>query len=442
MGQNRKILVAKSAVILSVLPLLIYARSDGPEPRKTGAPGDSVCTECHVGTVNTGGGKVEVTFPSGLSYTPGVPQQWTVTVTDALAQRWGFQLSVRPASNESGGQAGDLTASGATTRVICQDGSLKGGQGCAAAAPLQFIQHTLQGHAGNTFTFTWTPPATDVGNIRVYVAGNGANGNGMESGDRIYTANYTLAPASGQPGGPSIRATDGVVNGASFQPGISAGSWITIRGSDFTTNTRLWRNDEIVDGRLPTQLDGVSVMVNHKPAAVYYISPTQLNVQAPEDDTVGPVDVEVTTTQGTATSRAELRTYTPAFFMFDPEDRKYIAGVHPDGTFLGKANLFQGVTTRPAAPGQVVLLFGTGCGPTTPSVPAGRVFAGAAPLAQGATARIGDMAAEVQFAGVSGAGLCQYNLKIPDALPSGDASVVVTVGGVSSPGNAFITISR
>src|SRR3989442_4223779 len=82
----------------------------------------------------------------------------------------------------------------------------------------------------------------------------------------------------------------GVVNGASFQPGIAAGSWVTIQGANLanTNPGRTWRSDEIVNGNLPTALDGVSVTINNKPAYVYYISPTQINVQAPSDDSVGP----------------------------------------------------------------------------------------------------------------------------------------------------------
>ena len=44
---------------------------------------------------------------------------------------------------------------------------------------------------------------------------------------------------------------------------------------------------EFADGKMPTELNGVSVKVNGKPAYVYYISDTQLNVLTPLGDTVG-----------------------------------------------------------------------------------------------------------------------------------------------------------
>src|SRR4030095_14513033 len=64
-------------------------------------------------------------------------------------------------------------------------------------------------------------------------------------------------------------------------------------GSNLSQTSRTWRNEEIVNGKLPTQLDNVGVNINGKPAFVYYISPTQLNVQAPADDSAGPLNVGV-----------------------------------------------------------------------------------------------------------------------------------------------------
>jgi uncharacterized protein (TIGR03437 family) len=58
------------------------------------------------------------------------------------------------------------------------------------------------------------------------------------------------------------------------------------------------------------------------------------------------------------------------------------------------------------------------------------------------TVRIGGVPAEVQFAGLSGAGLYQLNVKIPDTLPDGDAAVVAETGGVRTQDNVFITVKR
>ncbi len=118
---------------------------------------------------------------------------------------------------------------------------------------------------------------------------------------------------------PAAPVITSVLNAASFQPGIEAGSWVMIRGTNLanTSPGRTWRSDEIVNGKLPTSLDGVSVTINGKPAFVEYISPTQINVQAPSDTAVGTVDV-VVTNNGAASvaATAQLQTVAPAFFEY------------------------------------------------------------------------------------------------------------------------------
>jgi uncharacterized protein (TIGR03437 family) len=184
----------------------------------------------------------------------------------------------------------------------------------------------------------------------------------------------------------------------------------------------------------------VSVKINGKDAAVYYISPTQLNVQCPSDNSTGSsVPVQVTNRLGSATGTANLQTFAPAFFAF--ADR-YVAAVHTDGVYVGKNDLFGGaVTARPASPGETVLLFGTGFGPTNPSVSAGQVFSGAAPLADPTQlrVRIGGQMAEVTFAGITGAGLYQINVVMPQ-LGDGDQELLADIGGVSTVSGKFITI--
>src|SRR5215472_16165236 len=105
MERRRKLLFAKSAIVLAAVPLLIYAYEYGPDAGVAGVPGEAgTCNQsgCHTGTtVNGGGGSVTVTFPNGLTYTPGVKRRLVVTITDPLAKRWGFQLTARTAADSS-----------------------------------------------------------------------------------------------------------------------------------------------------------------------------------------------------------------------------------------------------------------------------------------------------------------------------------------------------
>jgi uncharacterized protein (TIGR03437 family) len=187
------------------------------------------------------------------------------------------------------------------------------------------------------------------------------------------------------------------------------------------------------------------VNIDGKPAAIYFISAGQVNVQAPALDKLGPVTVEVINANGTSnTATAEVRRAAPGWFMFDPEDRKYIAGTHVDGTFLGKTGLFgAALATRPAKPGDIVVLYGANFGPTNPPLPIGRGVSAASPLVDAPRVTIGGVEAPVLYGG--GApnliGTYQFNITVPD-VPNGDQAVVVETGGVRTQQNAFITIQR
>jgi uncharacterized protein (TIGR03437 family) len=241
-------------------------------------------------------------------------------------------------------------------------------------------------------------------------------------------------------GAPSI-ASGGVANGASFLPGIAPGTWITITGTQLSATTRSWTGSDFSGSKLPTQLDGVSVTVNGKSAYVYFISPTQLNILSPDDATQGLVSVQVTTAQGVSNVvNAGESDLSPALFMFSPQGGRYVAAVRADGTYIAPPNLISGVLTVPAIPGDTILLFGTGFGPTMPPSAIGQLV-NPSPLADQVTVRIGDVTANTQFAGIVSPGLYQFNVVVPN-VPDGDNAISVLIGGGSSQPNAFLTIQR
>jgi uncharacterized protein (TIGR03437 family) len=237
---------------------------------------------------------------------------------------------------------------------------------------------------------------------------------------------------------PAITA---VVNAASFLPGDAASTWITIWGTNLSQNTRLWRASDFIDNNLPTQLNGVSATVNGRPAYVSYVSPTQLNVLAPDDAATGQVQVQVTNAHGTSSSfRVDKTELLPAFFLLTT---RYLAAVHTSGASVGPVGLEPGATFAPAKPGETIILFGTGFGPTNPFLPAGNLVTTAAPLVNNnLMVSIGGQPAKVLFAGLSGSGLDQLNVTVPPNLPDGDAAVIAAVGGVSTQANVFIPVQH
>ena len=408
----------------------ILADVGGANPRLTGAPGDSTCISCHGGGTPVNGGPGSVSIATTSTYAPGVKQRITVIVADSAQRRFGFELTARLSSNLINGQAGTLAAVDNATQIICENGRRSP---CTSASVVQFATHTQTGTIGNTFNIDWTPPATNAGNIVLYAAGNAANGNNSESGDRIYTTSLTLTPAAAV-AAPTISSTGGVVNGASFQAGIMQNSWFTISGTNLASSSRTWTSAELAGGKLPTSLDGTGVTVNGKPAYIYYISPTQINALSPADDSQGPVEVKVTSnglSSGAVT--AQLNALSPAFFTFDGA---YLAATHADNGLLGKAGLFASAptATTPAKPGETIILYGTGFGATNPAITAGQLTDKLASLSVQPVITIGGVEAAVAFAGLVPpyAGLYQFNVVVPDSLANGDQPVVARIGGASS----------
>jgi len=243
---------------------------------------------------------------------------------------------------------------------------------------------------------------------------------------------------------PAAPVITSVLNGASFQPGIEAGSWVTIRGTNLanTNPGRTWRTDEVVNGNLPTSLDGVSVTINGKPAFVYYISPTQINVQAPSDTAVGAVSVVVTNRgAASAPASAQLQAVAPAFFQY-PGANYATASRLPD--YAAVADPAAVLGTVAAKPGDLVVLWGTGFGATSPTVPAGTTVSGAPVVVTAPTVMVGGVAAQVLSTVLTTgcAGLYQVTIRIPDAAPAGAVAVQATVGGVRTADGVLIFVGQ
>jgi uncharacterized protein (TIGR03437 family) len=241
-------------------------------------------------------------------------------------------------------------------------------------------------------------------------------------------------------GSPPVINVNGVSNAASLQPGFTPASWIAVQGTHLAQTTRTWHTSDFVGNLLPTQLDGVSVWVNGKPGYIYYVSPTLVNLLAPDDTAIGPVQVQVANAQGTSGMSAANETqFTPAFFQFSP---KYPAAAHLNGVLVGPAGLIPGANFAPAKPGETIELYGTGFGPTNPPLPADEIVTKAAPLVNGVTVTIGGETAKVKFAGLVFPGEQLINVTLPADLPDGDIPLMATVGGVPTQAGVFILVQH
>jgi len=242
-----------------------------------------------------------------------------------------------------------------------------------------------------------------------------------------------------QSGPPSITSVAPVYSTVST---IQPGEWVSIFGTNLAGSTMNWNGD------FPTSLGGTSVTINGKAAYLSFVSPTQVNLQTPDDATVGPAPVVVTTTGGAATSTVTLAKFAPSLLLLDS---KHVAGIIPrsDGSgaygngrydIIGPTGNSLGYPTVAAKAGDNIMLFGVGFGPTDPAVPAGQPFSGAAPATNPVNLLINNVPVTSSFAGLSGPGLFQFNLTVPAGLGPGDVSLGAAVGGVQTPSGVVISL--
>jgi hypothetical protein len=111
--------------------------------------------------------------------------------------------------------------------------------------------------------------------------------------------------------------------------------------------------------------------------------------------------------------------------------------VYGQGTYdiLGPTGNTLGYQTVAAKPGDTVVLYGVGFGPTTPFIPAGQLYSGAAPAQEPMTLYLNNGVLKPTFIGLSSAGLYQINLRIPNGAGYGDVPLQVVLGGaITQPG--------
>jgi uncharacterized protein (TIGR03437 family) len=235
------------------------------------------------------------------------------------------------------------------------------------------------------------------------------------------------------------------VNTAGGFPDIAQNAWIEIKGTNLAPvgvgpNGMTWSNaPEFATGKMPAELDAVSVKVNGKSAYVYYISTTQTNVLTPLDNTQSPVEIVVTNGTNSSTPfTANLRSVAPSFLLFGAST--YVAATHANGSLLGPASMsVPGFPFTPAQPGETIVLYATGFG-----LPAGALVDGSATqsgsLPTLPVIQVEGAPAAVQFGGVISPGLYQFNVIVPATAANGNNLVTASYGGFTTLAGAVIAV--
>jgi len=185
---------------------------------------------------------------------------------------------------------------------------------------------------------------------------------------------------------------------------------------------------------LPAELGGVEILVNEKPAPLYFVSPTQINFYV-------PMDLEPTSQaefivqrkdnkQILASGVLDIGVSTPSFFTTTQNGQGQIAALNEDGTVNTNTN---GVDR-----GKVIQLFATGQGFVPGAPPDGSAPTGALETPDRPRVVVGSgfvQDSDILYSGLAPGlvGVWQVNVRIPMSVPPGSATdVVMTMRSIPS----------
>jgi uncharacterized protein (TIGR03437 family) len=295
--------------------------------------------------------------------------------------------------------------------------------------------------AATTLGGSWlsvTPAAGAAsGALTVSVNTKGLNAN-------VYNGTITIAGSGTTPLVINVTlqsiepAVSGVVSAASYESsGFAPGTIVTVfgnllgpqTGAVFSVNS---------NGTIDTTLGGTSVKVEGIPAALLFAQNGQVNMILPYSlNTTGEAYVEVT--YNNATSVQFNIPLAPAAVQIFTADA---SGSGP-GSILNQ-DFSINSASNPAAPGSVVMVYGTGGGAVNPVVNAGSV-AGATLswITSQYSATVNGEAATVLYAGSAPGlvyGVYQFNVQLPADVQSGSAKIVLKVGNSASQSDVTVFV--
>ena len=275
---------------------------------------------------------------------------------------------------------------------------------------------------GNIYRNANATNAAAIGALNVMVQ----NSNGLY--ENLHTnvnaggaARSQLTPPIGNPVINGVAATSSTILRA------APGSIATVYGSNFTGFT------SGLDGfngltALPSTLNGVTVTIGGTKAAFYYTNPFQLNIQVPFEVSAGAQPLIVTNANGSTTSSINVDAVAPSIFIVDQPNNV--------GAIIRNTDFFLITSTNPAHAGDVLLIYSTGLGQTTPAVQTGVLVVpptGAFNLTGTVSATIGGQNASIvaSIASPSFAGLYQTAIIVPPGV-TGTVPVVLKAGTAAS----------
>ena len=184
---------------------------------------------------------------------------------------------------------------------------------------------------------------------------------------------------------------------------------------------------------LATNLSDTEVLVNGTPSALFYVSPTQINLalsySLPQAGTANVQVIRPSTGQIYGAAEIPLASASPGLFVEGAQQTGPVAAENQDFSI--------NTATNPAARGTILQLYATGQGAVSGAPPDGQPSSGLVPSIATPQILLGTMfvpAGNIQYSGLApgSVGLWQINFTIPAGAPTGNVPITVFMNSISS----------
>lgn len=248
------------------------------------------------------------------------------------------------------------------------------------------------------------------------------------------TAVWAQAPVSSNA---PFYTSASVVDAATNLPGaVAPNGLVSLYGTKLAYSTRALQTQDLIADALPTALagTGVRVVISAIAVPILFVSPQQVNFLIPPILRPGRYKLQLTR-DGWSGPEVDLEVADVAPGTFVMESR-FVIATHADGTLID--------AEAPARPGEIVIVYASGLGQTTPRLANLNIPRGAAQIERRSQFRVLLNEAEVEpsgilYAGITPgfAGLYQINLRLPEHL-QGNPELRLGIGERLSPSGLLL----
>lgn len=184
--------------------------------------------------------------------------------------------------------------------------------------------------------------------------------------------------------------------------------------------------------------------MNGVPAPLYFVSSGQVNAQVPWDvlaqgQTSGTANVVVSLNGVNSLSQTvNIGQFSPNVFAASG----FAIAINPSGQLSAAPGAIPGITTRPARPGETLIVYANGLGPVTPVIANGAPGNPLRTTVSTPTVLFGGIAVTPAFSGLTPQfpGVNQINVVVPAGITGNAVPLQIRQGGLTSSDKVVIAI--